>query len=397
MPPDPAVLPEYAELHCLSTSLSCAAPRIRTSWWSRRRRSAIGRRTHRRVFGGRRGARAHGGQGPPLQLLIGSELRLQCGLRFVALAIDRRGYGALCRLITRGRRAAAKGQYRLTRTDITELGPEQCYILWLPAAPPDAAQLEWLAARFPGRVRIAVELLRDGGHGARLAALAQLGAQQGVPLIACGDVHMHTRARRRLQDALTAIRLKLPIAQVGSRLYANGERYLRERARLQRLYPPGLLAATVELAESCHFSLDELRYEYPRELVPPGETPTSHLRRLTVEGARWRWPGGVPASERVAIEHELELIAELRYEPYFLTVHDVVALPADRRAPSVRGPDLDGGRRKKISSGRARRAWQDLVAACRRRGNGVPALPQWEHIFPREANRRGNARRHRGL
>ena len=81
----------------------------------------------------------------------------------------------------------------------------------------------------------------------------------------------------------------------------------------------------MELAESCHFSLDELRYEYPRELVPPGETPASHLRRLTEAGARWRWPGGVPASERVAIEHELALIAELRYEPYFLTVHDVVA------------------------------------------------------------------------
>src|SRR4029077_10829661 len=146
-----------------------------------------------------------------------------------------------------------------------------------------------------------------------------------VPLIACGDVHMHVRARRHLQDALTAIRLKLAIAEVGARLYANGERYLRERARLARLYPRELLAATVELAGACHFSLDELRYEYPHELVPPGETPRSYLRRLTEEGARWRWPGGVPAAERTAIEHELALIEELHYEPYFLTVHDIVA------------------------------------------------------------------------
>jgi error-prone DNA polymerase len=320
------VLPEYAELHCLSnfTFLRGAShPHELVE-----QAHALGYRalalTDECSMAGV--VRAHmAARSRPLKLLIGSELRLQCGLKFVALAIDRRGYGALCRLITRGRRAAGKGQYTLTRADVTELGPGQCHILWVPGARPDAGELEWLAARFPGRVRIAVELLRDGEHGARLASLTQLGARHGVPLIAAGDVHMHVRARRRLQDALTAIRVKLPIAQVGSRLYANGERYLRERARLERLYPPELLAGTVELADSCHFSLAELRYEYPRELVPPGETPASHLRRLTEAGARRRWPGGVPASERAAIEHELELIAELGYEPYFLTVHDVVA------------------------------------------------------------------------
>ena len=207
-----------------------------------------------------------------LKLLIGSEFRLICGLKLVALAIDRRGYGRLCRLITRGRRAAAKGQYSLTRADLEAVGLEQCFILWLPAARPSPEELRWLAGRFPGKVRIAVELLRDGSDRERLAALAQIGAQCGVPLIASGDVHMHVRARRRLQDALTAIRLKVPIAEVGLRLYANGERYLREPARLARLYPRELLEATVELALGCSFSLDELRYEYPRELVPPGET-----------------------------------------------------------------------------------------------------------------------------
>jgi len=260
-----------------------------------------------------------------LKLIIGSEFRLICGLKLVALAIDRRGYGRLCRLITRGRRAAGKGQYSLTRAELEAAGLEQCFILWLPAARPSPEELRWLAGRFPGKVRIAVELLRDGSDRGRLAALVQIGAQCGVALIASGDVHMHVRARRRLQDALTAIRLKVPIAEVGLRLYANGERYLREPARLARLYPRELLEATVELARGCSFSLEELRYEYPRELVPPGETAAGYLRRLTYEGARWRWPGGVPEGERTAIEHELALIGELNYEPYFLTVQDIVA------------------------------------------------------------------------
>src|SRR6516225_5153080 len=117
-----------------------------------------------------------------LKLIIGAEFRLGCGLKLVALAIDRHGYGQLCRLITRGRRAAVKGQYTLTRADLQELGPEQCFILWLPAAQPQPDELRWLAARFPGRVRIAVELLRDGGHARRLATLTRIGAEFGIGL-----------------------------------------------------------------------------------------------------------------------------------------------------------------------------------------------------------------------
>ena len=333
LPPTPceqasreAALPAYAELHCLSnfTFLRGAShPHELVEQAVALGYSALAITDECSMAGA---VRAHmAAKDRPLKLIIGTELRLTCGLRFVALAIDRRGYGQLCRLITRGRRAADKGQYALTRADLDTFGPEQCHILWLPPPRPQPEELRWLAGRFCGRVRIAVELLRDGEHGARLATLGAIGAQCGVPLLASGDVHMHVRARRRLQDALTAIRLNVPIAQVGSRLYANGERYLRERARLARLYPRALLDATVELAQECLFSLDELRYEYPRELVPAGETPASYLRRLTEEGARWRWPGGVPASERTAIEHELALIEELHYEPYFLTVHDVVA------------------------------------------------------------------------
>src|SRR5947207_1539315 len=319
-------LPPYAELHCLSnfTFLRGAShPHELVEQADSLGYAALAITDECSVAGV---VRAHmAAQDRRLKLITGSEFRLVCGLKLVALAIDRRGYGRLCRLITRGRRVAGKGHYSITRAELEAAGLEQCFILWLPAARPSPEELRWLAGRFPDRVRIAVELLREGSDRERLAALAQIGAQCGVPLLASGDVHMHVRARRRLQDALTAIRLKVPIAQAGLRLYANGERYLRERARLARLYPRELLEAAVELALQCSFSLDELRYEYPRELVPPGQTPASYLRRLTYEGARWRWPGGVPPGERAAIEHELALIAELRYEPYFLTVQDIVA------------------------------------------------------------------------
>src|SRR5437016_4853190 len=321
-----AALPQYAELHCLSnfTFLRGAShPHELVEQADSLGYAALAITDECSVAGV---VRAHmAAQDRRLRLIIGSEFRLVCGLKLVALAIDRRGYGRLCRLITRGRRAAVKGRYTLTRADLEAADLQQCFILWLPAVQPQSAELAWLAERFPGRLRIGVGLRRGGSDRERLAALAQIGAQCGVPLLASGDVHMHVRARRRLQDALTAIRLKVPIAHAGLRLYANGERYLRERARLARLYPRELLAATVELAAGCSFSLDELRYEYPRELVPPGETPASYLRRLTYEGASWRWPDGVPQSERDAIEHELALIAELRYEPYFLTVHDIVS------------------------------------------------------------------------
>jgi error-prone DNA polymerase len=320
-------LPAYAELHCVSnfTFLRGAShPHELIERADALGYGALAITDECSVAGV---VRAHmAAKNRPLKLIVGAEFRLQCGTKLVALARDRRSYGGLCRLITRGRRAADKGQYSLTRADLEAVDLTGCFVLWLPpAVAATAAELEWLAARFAADLRIAVELLRDGRDGERLTTLTALGAHYGVPLLASGDVHMHVRARAHLQDALTAIRLGVPVAQVGSRLYANGERHLRERRRLQRLYPAALLAATVELAAACHFALDELRYEYPRELVPEGETASSYLRRLTEAGARWRWPDGVPASERRAIEHELELIAELRYESYFLTVQDVVA------------------------------------------------------------------------
>jgi error-prone DNA polymerase len=258
-----------------------------------------------------------------LPLVIGAEFRLDDGLKFVALATDRVGYGALTRFITRGRRAAEKGSYRLSRADL-EGALERCLTLWLPGVVPDANEGRWLRERFEGRLWLAVELLTSGNDRRRLASLEQLGMALGLPRVASGDVHMHVRGRRALQDVVTAVRLRTPVAAVGLALYPNGERHLRPLERLAELYPPQLLDATLEIASRCHFSLDELRYEYPQELVPSGETPVSHLRRLTEEGLRRRWPAGAPAHVLDLIARELELIRDLGYEPYFLTVHDLV-------------------------------------------------------------------------
>ncbi|HEU5284731.1 MAG TPA: hypothetical protein VFU53_13015, partial [Burkholderiales bacterium] len=171
-----------------------------------------------------------------------------------------------------------------------------------PGAAPAPDQARWLKARFDGHCWIAAELLLGPDDDRRLAALQTLSHDSGIPLVAAGDVHMHVRARRALQDTLTAVRLKRPLAQCGRNLFPNGERHLRSRERLARLYPPELLIATLDVAERCRFSLDELRYEYPEEIVPAGETPASWLRKLAEEGFRWRFGAeltGPPLASRV--------------------------------------------------------------------------------------------------
>src|SRR5438270_101052 len=144
------------------------------------------------------------------------------------------------------------------------------------------------------RAHLAAELTASGGDRLRLERLMALSRDCGLPLVASGDVHMHVRARRALQDTLTAIRLKTPLAQCGYALFPNGERHMRSRARLANIYPPELLAQTLALVERCTFSLDELRYEYPEEIAPSGETPTSYLRRLTEAGLQKRYGDRVP-------------------------------------------------------------------------------------------------------
>jgi len=196
-----------------------------------------------------------------LKLIIGSELRLRSGRKLVVLARDRNGYAALCRLITEARRAAEKGSYELTRP-FFEDGLPDCVVLWVPD---DELALDaedhWIRETFRDRLWIAVELLADGRQKERLEALQSVGRRLKLPLVASGDVHMHRRSRRVLQDTLTAIREGVPVEQAGFLLYPNGERHLRSLEVLRHFYPAELLEESIRIAAGIEFSLDELRYE----------------------------------------------------------------------------------------------------------------------------------------
>ena len=256
-----------------------------------------------------------------IKLLVGSEIRFEDGLKLVLLAPDRRAYGALASLITTGRRRAKKGAYSLSRRDLEARTADGLLALLLSESEADA---RWIAERFPGHGWLAAELLCGPNDSRKLRQLEKISGSSGLPLVAAGDVHMHARSRRRLQDTLTAIRLGKTVGECGAALYPNGERHLRPRVRIAQLYPLDLIKETIKIAERCSFSLDELGYEYPEELVPVGETPASHLRNLALEGMGTRFPQGAPANVRAMVERELALIAELRYEAFFLTVEDVV-------------------------------------------------------------------------
>ncbi|WP_292931520.1 error-prone DNA polymerase [Noviherbaspirillum sp.] len=276
-----------------------------------------------------------------LHLIIGSQFQLvnedgSPAFSLILLAVNREGYGNLSELITLARTRAQKGTYRLTPADFTQpergyahlRGLPHCLAILTPAHGIDAARLKtqaaWLANTFPDRAWMAMTLLhraRDDRHRAVVEEIAQ---EAGLPIVATGDVCMHVRSRKPLQDTLAAIRIGKPIAECGYDLAPNAEQHLRSRLRLANLYSPEALAETVRIAALCTFSLDELRYEYPDELVPEGETPTSYLRKETYIGASRRFPAGIPLKVQEQIEHELTLIAEMAYEPYFLTVFDIV-------------------------------------------------------------------------
>jgi error-prone DNA polymerase len=316
------VIPGYAELHCLSSFSflrGASGPEELVHRASELGYKAIAITDECSVAGI---VRAHvEAKELGIKLIVGTELTLADGLKLVLLATSIRGYETMCELITTGRRAAEKGTYRLTRDDLPP-APEGLEALWLPG---DIEQGRWMAQRFPGHAWVAIELHRGSDDAARIAEVEAMAAELGLACVASGDVHMHARDRRKLQDVMTAIRLGCPLSQAGRRLHPNGERYLRSIGRLSGLHPARHLAATLDVASRCAFCLDEIRYEYPQELVPRGDTPATHLRRLTYEGLARRYPAGAPEAVVRTVEHELELIAELHYEPFFLTVQDIVA------------------------------------------------------------------------
>ncbi|SDU98074.1 error-prone DNA polymerase [Pseudomonas mucidolens] len=264
-----------------------------------------------------------------LRLIVGSEVRLENGPKLVLLVESLEGYQHLCRLITLGRRRAEKGRYRLLREDFLEPVPG-LLVLWVAEERDTQADREWLCKTFVDRLWLAVELHCAQDDARRLAHCLDLAAHLQIPAVACGDVHMHVRGRRALQDTMMAIRHHVPLIEAGQRLYPNGERHLRSLEAIRALYPPQLLEESARIARRCRFDLSQLRYQYPRELVPEGQTAASWLRSLTEAGIARRWPEGIDAKALRQINSELALIGELGYESYFLTVHDIVRFARSR-------------------------------------------------------------------
>ena len=283
-----------------------------------------------------------------LQLLPGAEFRVQAetDFRLVVLPHNASGWGNLCEFITAARQAGdviRKGSYRvaLGETDFSLLA--DCELIICPT--PDAINSEALGlgiccrsgifpSHFWPHVWLAVELLQGLDDALRLQQLQAVATRTGIRLVAAGAVCMHVRSRKPLHDVLTAIGLGQTVHDCGFALQPNAEGHLRQRMRLAALYPPGLLAATLEIAARCSFNLDEIRnlYCYPLgDTAATLESPAQCLRRLTAEGAAGRYPIGVPAAVQSQLDYELALIVELQYEMYFITVHDIVRFARAQR------------------------------------------------------------------
>lgn len=272
--------------------------------------------------------RAHmAAKGQAIKLIIGSEFILEDNTHFVLLARDRKGYGQISKLITQARRVAEKGSYLLKRADLTELNPEHCVALWIPPADLhtiDSEALVWLNQVFPKYLWIAAELFLTHNDKQRLKQLKELSSQTHIALCAAGGVHMHCKERKPLHDILTGIRLGKAVSELAFDTFPNSEHYLRPKAKLAKIYPRKLLQETTKISQLCDFSLSELRYEYPSEIVPPTHSAQSWLTHLVAEGTQRRWPQGVSKKVSDLIQHELRLVEELSYAPYFLTVYDIV-------------------------------------------------------------------------
>ena len=343
----PSHLPSYAELQCASNFSflrGASHPEQLVARAAELGYSAIAITDECSVAGV---VRAHGeAKRQGLPLIIGSQFRVNHdnspSLQLIALAMNRDGYGNLCELITLARSRVDKGDYLLYTDDFAQpvaaleylRGLPNCIVLLAPSycIDPDVLrqQCHWMRQVFGSRARLALTLLYRGHDEQHKRTVQQIGIEQGVPVVATGDVCMHLRSRKRLQDVLSAIHLGKPVAQCGRGLFVNAEQHLRSRLRLANLYPPETLAESIAIVAQCNFSLDQLRYEYPDELVPTGYTPSSYLRQQTWIGAHRRFPQGVPANVQQQLEHELQLIGEMQYEPYFLTVYDIVAFARSR-------------------------------------------------------------------
>jgi len=273
------------------------------------------------------------------RLLPAARIVLDDGFCATALPRDRAAWGRLCRLLTTGKRRAPKGSCLLHLEDLIEFG-EGLELLLHPTpqaltSPPGAGgwatQAQQLARRFAGHVSIVMAPRYDGRDQNRFARIDRIARALSLPLVASAEPVMHHGARRKLTDVLTAIRSGTRIDQLGRAAQANAEQRLRSQSQMQAIFKdhPAALAGVDQVTGRLAFSLDELRYEYPSEIAD-GESPADRLVRLARAGLHWRYPEGASPRVQGLLEHELTLIAKLKYEPYFLTVHDIVAFARSR-------------------------------------------------------------------
>ena len=277
-----------------------------------------------------------------IPLIVGSEFLLEEGIRLLALVPSRAAYSELSGLISLARRRSPKGEYRASLRDVI-FHLKRCLLIWLPQddSPGNRAYGLQLRRLCKNRVWLGITHLLGNNEVQRYLALRQLASDSGIPMVACGDVRMHCASRKPLHDVFTALKHNTSIDQLGRRRLANSQQHLRAPEQLRQLYPADLREETLHIANACHFSLDELRYEYPEEVVPKGYTANSYLRELVAQGKTVRWPAGVPAEIQQRIEQELALIEELNYEYYFLTVYDLSLIHISeptRPAPLSRMP-----------------------------------------------------------
>lgn len=267
------------------------------------------------------------------KLIVGSEFELDDGFKLVVLARDALGYSRLCRLITQARRAAEKGEYEITQSLIDNAGLDVCCLLLAPPYHPSTTQaqeqqklderLAWFKQLGP-HAFLALELHYGAYDQRHTHWVIDTADRFELAVVAAGDVHMHRRQRRALQDVLTCIRHNCTLDTAGRKLFPNGEHYMRDARALCSIYPEQAIKNSAAVAALCDFNLGELNYQYPKEVVPAELSASEYLRQLTYEGVRWRWPDGVDDQVLEQIEHELKLIGHMKYESYFLTVHDIV-------------------------------------------------------------------------
>lgn len=277
-----------------------------------------------------------------LKLIVGSELSLESLPYIGLLSINRKGYGLMCRLLSASHEGREKGEAALSWVRFRELLQNPKYqegregLIALPhwyEKSEGVFDYPELSRIFGDRLYLPLFRAIDGKDQERTDEALGLSRRYGIPLLATADPHFHVRERRNLQDALVAIRENTPLDQVGARLFSNAERYLKSPAQMQKLFAdmPEAIEATLAITERCTFSCSELRYYYPSEWIPEGETPQGYLERLTWEGARGRYAEGIPEDVRKQIEYEFSLVRELKFADYFLTIWEIVEFARGRK------------------------------------------------------------------